>query len=194
MVKSAPVLVHDDMAGSLARASLTDRQRTIRRILRLKGGIIGGVVTLLVILIAVFGPLVMPHDPVQGYMLDRLKPPIWLGGSSKYLLGTDPLGRDELSRLVLGARVSLEAGASGTLIAAIIGVTLGVLSGYFKRRVGLDHLKFRQYNVGVPIRSACIGGHCGARHQFPKSDHRLSVDRLAHLHSSGAFGSQCSAR
>ncbi len=132
MVKSAPVLVHDDMAGSLARASLTDRQRTIRRILRLKGGIIGGVVTLLVILIAVFGPLVMPHDPVQGYMLDRLKPPIWLGGSSKYLLGTDPLGRDELSRLVLGARVSLEAGASGTLIAAIIGVTLGVLSGYFK--------------------------------------------------------------
>ncbi len=133
MVKSTQGLVStEDRARYLARAGLTERQRVVRRIRRLKGGMIGAAITTLVILIAVFGPSVVPHNPIQGYMLDRLKPPIWLGGSTKYLLGTDPLGRDELSRLVLGARVSLEAGVSGTLVAAIFGVALGVLAGYFK--------------------------------------------------------------
>lgn len=114
---------------SLGRAS--ERRKFWYRVWRLKGGLIGGLVTLLIVLIALFGPLLAPHDPVAGRMLDRLKPPIWLGGTSKYLLGTDQIGRDELSRLILGTRVSLAAGASGTLFACLVGVTLGLLAGYF---------------------------------------------------------------
>lgn len=115
----------------LAREQVSQRRKLLRRILRLKGGLIGAAVVLIVILVAIFAPLLTPHDPLSGYMLDRLKPPVWLGGTSKYWLGTDQLGRDELSRLILGTRVSLEAGLSGTAIAALFGVALGLLAGYF---------------------------------------------------------------
>lgn len=116
----------------LSQTRRSERQKLLRRILHLRGGLIGAAVTLIVVLVAVFAPLLTPHDPLTGYMLDRLKPPIWMGGTSKYLLGTDPLGRDELSRLILGTRVSLEAGVSGTLVAAVVGVFLGLLAGYFR--------------------------------------------------------------
>lgn len=109
----------------------SERRKFWRRVWRNKGLLIGGTVVLLIVALAAFGPLVAPHDPLKGYMLDRLKPPIWHGGSATYLLGTDALGRDELSRLILGARVSLEAGVSGTLIALVVGVALGLLAGYF---------------------------------------------------------------
>jgi ABC-type dipeptide/oligopeptide/nickel transport system permease subunit len=109
----------------------SERRKFWRRIWRTKGLVVGGGIVLVIVLIAIFGPSLAPHDPLTGYMLDRLKPPIWNGGTSKYILGTDALGRDELSRLILGARVSLEAGVSGTVFAAIVGVLLGLLAGYF---------------------------------------------------------------
>jgi peptide/nickel transport system permease protein len=112
-----------------ARAS--ERRKFFRRLWRLKAGLAGAAVTLIIILIGVFAPVLTPHDPLTGYMLDRLKPPIFLGGTTKYILGSDQLGRDVLSRLILGTRVSLEAGMSSTLIAAIFGVALGLLAGYF---------------------------------------------------------------
>lgn len=109
----------------------SERRKFWRRVLRLKGGLAGAVVTFVLILIAFFGPLLTPHDPIAGKIVDRLKPPVWLGGTRAFLLGTDQIGRDELSRLILGTRVSLEAGVSGTLFAGIIGVALGLLAGYF---------------------------------------------------------------
>lgn len=118
-------------AGLRQEARLAERRKFWRRVLRLKGGLAGATVTAIIVLIAVFGPLIAPHNPVAGKIVDRLKPPVWLGGTRDFLLGTDQIGRDELSRLILGTRVSLEAGASGTLIACIIGVSLGLLAGYF---------------------------------------------------------------
>lgn len=118
-------------AQAFAETRVSERRKFWRRALRLKGGMAGAVVTLLLILIALFGPLLAPHDPVAGRITDRLKPPAWLGGTRGHLLGTDQIGRDELSRLILGTRVSLEAGASGMLVACIIGVLLGLFAGYF---------------------------------------------------------------
>jgi peptide/nickel transport system permease protein len=118
-------------AGIFAESRVSERRKFWRRILRLKGGLAGGIVTLLLVLIAIFGPMLAPHDPVAGKITDRLKPPSWLGGTRNFLLGTDQIGRDELSRLILGTRVSLEAGAAGTLVACIVGVLLGLLAGYF---------------------------------------------------------------
>lgn len=126
-----------NLAGALpqtqvfAESRVTERRKFWRRVLRLKGGIAGGVVTLILILIAIFGPLLAPHDPVNGKIIERLKPPAWLGGTRTFLLGTDQIGRDELSRLILGTRVSLEAGAAGTLVACIVGVLFGLFAGYF---------------------------------------------------------------
>ncbi len=126
-----------NLAGALpqahifAESRISERRKFWRRILRLKGGLAGGIVTLILILIAIFGPLLAPHDPIAGKITDRLRPPVWLGGTRNFLLGTDQIGRDELSRLILGTRVSLEAGAAGTLVACIVGVLLGLLAGYF---------------------------------------------------------------
>ena len=126
-----------NLAGALPQAQVftesrvSERRKFWRRVLRLKGGMAGGIVTLILVLIALFGPLLAPHDPIAGKITDRLKPPVWLGGTHNFLLGTDQIGRDELSRLILGTRVSLEAGAAGTLVACIVGVLLGLLAGYF---------------------------------------------------------------
>ena len=126
-----------NLAGALpqthvfAESRVSERRKFWRRVVRLKGGMAGGIVTLILVLIALFGPLLAPHDPIAGKITDRLKPPFWLGGTHNFLLGTDQIGRDELSRLILGTRVSLEAGAAGTLVACIVGVLLGLLAGYF---------------------------------------------------------------
>ncbi len=126
-----------NLTGALPQAQVftesrvSERRKFWRRVLRLKGGMAGGIVTLILVLIALVGPLLAPHDPITGKITDRLKPPVWLGGTHSFLLGTDQIGRDELSRLILGTRVSLEAGAAGTLVACIVGVLLGLLAGYF---------------------------------------------------------------
>ena len=131
-MNSTSALTRDDAALSeLGGGRPSERRKLLRRVWRTKGLVIGGSVVFVIVLIAVFGPFVAPHDPLRGRMLDRLAPPIWAGGTTEYILGTDALGRDELSRLILGARVSLEAGASGTLVAALFGVALGLLAGYF---------------------------------------------------------------
>jgi peptide/nickel transport system permease protein len=132
MVKTTGNLVGAlPQAHIFAGSRISERRKFWRRILRLKGGLAGGIVTLILVLIALFGPLLAPHDPVAGRITDRLKPPVWLGGTQNFLLGTDQIGRDELSRLILGTRVSLEAGTAGTLVACIVGVLLGLFAGYF---------------------------------------------------------------
>jgi ABC-type dipeptide/oligopeptide/nickel transport system permease subunit len=83
------------------------------------------------ILIGAFAPFVAPHDPLAQSLGDRLLPPAWdPGGDPKYLFGTDHLGRDILSRVVFGARVSLTLSFIATTVSLFIGVTLGLVSGY----------------------------------------------------------------
>ena len=82
-------------------------------------------------LIAVFANQLAPHNPEIGSLTARFKPPFWqTGGSMKYLLGTDQLGRDVLSRLIFGARVSMVVGIMAVLVAGVVGTALGILSGY----------------------------------------------------------------
>jgi peptide/nickel transport system permease protein len=83
------------------------------------------------ILIAIFANVLAPNDPEIGALGDRFRPPAWqAGGSTQYLLGTDHLGRDVLSRLIFGARVSLVVGFTAVIVAGLIGVVLGIMSGY----------------------------------------------------------------
>ena len=85
----------------------------------------------LLIFVAVFANVLAPHDPEVGSLGDRFRPPAWQqGGSEKFLLGTDHLGRDVLSRLIFGARVSIVVGFTAVLVAGVLGTGLGILSGY----------------------------------------------------------------
>jgi peptide/nickel transport system permease protein len=90
-----------------------------------KASWIGLAIVVLVVLAAVFAPLLAPHDPLEQDILDRLKPP-----TVDHLLGTDYFGRDTLSRLLYGARVSLVIGFGATLIAMALGTALGMLAGW----------------------------------------------------------------
>jgi peptide/nickel transport system permease protein len=81
--------------------------------------------------VAIFAELLAPHNPEVGMLTARFKPPFWMArGSYEYLLGTDQLGRDVLSRLIFGARVSMVVGLTAVIVAGLIGTTLGILSGY----------------------------------------------------------------
>ncbi len=94
--------------------------------------LIGGVIVTLAVLIAIFGPFFAPHDPFAQNLSHRFIPPAWLpGGSSAHLFGTDQLGRDYLSRLLLGVRISLEIGITTVILSGLIGTALGVVGGYF---------------------------------------------------------------
>jgi dipeptide transport system permease protein len=98
-----------------------------------KGALAGLVIVLGVLLIALFAPLLAPHSP---YLTDNtvfLKPPFWQeGGSLSYPLGTDAIGRDMLSRLMYGARLSLVIGIAVVALSVLVGTVLGLLSGYFR--------------------------------------------------------------
>src|SRR5205814_5869368 len=81
--------------------------------------------------VAIFADVLAPHNPEIGSLVARFKPPFWqTGGTTKYLLGTDQLGRDVLSRLIFGARVSMVVSITAVLFAGVVGTTLGIISGY----------------------------------------------------------------
>ncbi len=81
--------------------------------------------------VAIFAEALAPHDPEVGKLVARFRPPAWqAGGSAEYLLGTDHLGRDVLSRLIFGARVSMVVGFTAVIVAGVTGTVLGIVSGY----------------------------------------------------------------
>lgn len=108
------------------------RAVSLRRLLRHRSLVIGGTVLALTVLAAIFAPLLAPHDPYLQDLAHRMVPPVWYPkGSWVNPLGTDQLGRDYLSRLIYGARISLLIGISVALISGLIGTVLGVAGGYF---------------------------------------------------------------
>ena len=105
----------------------------MRALVASKSALLALAVLTLVIFAAVFAPLIAPHDPGTSGTLDitrRLRPPLWSGGTAEHLLGTDALGRDILSRILYGARVSLVIGVLAVALSGWVGVTLGLLAGY----------------------------------------------------------------
>lgn len=91
-------------------------------------------ITLIIfIILAVFGDLIAPFDPNQQNLLERFSPPAWMEGSSQsHILGTDHLGRDLLSRIIIGSQVSIVVGLCAMFISGLLGTLIGLLSGYYK--------------------------------------------------------------
>lgn len=108
----------------------------LRRGLRHGGLVAGGAILLIIVGLALAAPLVAPHDPYAQDLSRRMIPPVWQAkGNWDFLFGTDKLGRDYLSRLLYGARISLLIGVVTVLISGTIGTLLGVCAGYFGGRV-----------------------------------------------------------
>ena len=92
--------------------------------------LIPALVLSLLVIMAVFAPLLAPYDPLQTSLSARLQPPAFAGGTTAHVLGTDKLGRDVLSRIIFGARVSLSVSLLVILVTATVGTVLGILGGY----------------------------------------------------------------
>jgi peptide/nickel transport system permease protein len=106
------------------------------RVLRNAGLAFGAAIVGVVLFCAVFAELLMPHDPFAQDLTRRLLPPFWMEGHDPaHLLGTDQLGRDYLSRLILGARISMLIGITAVIVSGLIGITLGVIGGFFGGRI-----------------------------------------------------------
>jgi peptide/nickel transport system permease protein len=112
-------------------------------------GLAGLVLMLVVLGIALFAPFIAPHDPIAQDIMNRLAPPVWIGHNSSWILGTDALGRDLLSRIIWGARVSLFIGVTVVAISATVGVTLGLVAGYYGR--GLDMVLMRLTDIQLAM-------------------------------------------
>jgi len=123
-----------------------------RRVRGHQGMIIGSVIVVSVLLIALLAPLLATHDPYQQDLLKRLVPPVWDSrGSWEHVLGTDHLGRDYLSRLIYGARISLLIGIGAALISGIIGTIMGVMAGYFGGRVDMIVTFMITVRLSMPV-------------------------------------------
>jgi ABC-type dipeptide/oligopeptide/nickel transport system permease subunit len=120
-------------------------------------------VLLVVAVAAVAGPSLAPKDPNRQNIIVRLQPPMVedRAGVVQFPLGTDALGRDVLSRLIYGARVSLLVGLTAVLIGGTLGIALGMIAGYFGGRVGRRHHAPRRHPARVPVHPA--GDHVPGR-------------------------------
>ena len=122
------------------------------RILGHQGVLIGVTIVAAVILIALSAPLIAPHDPYHQDLMNRLVPPVWdARGSWEHIFGTDHLGRDYLSRLIYGARISLLIGIGAALISGVIGTLLGVAAGYFGGRVDMVVTFLITVRLSMPV-------------------------------------------
>jgi peptide/nickel transport system permease protein len=117
-----------------------------------------GLLLLLIILAAIMAPLLAPHSPYSQELLVRLSPPGWLpGGSWERPLGADDLGRDVLSRLLYGSRVSLVVGLSAALIGSLVGTALGLVAGYAGGVIGDLTMLLADAQLALPFLVLAIG-------------------------------------
>ena len=141
-----------DTSKSQTGTPTQSSSRLKRRFRGHQGMIIGSVIVVSVILVALLAPLLSPHDPYQQDLMKRLIPPVWDSrGSWEHILGTDHLGRDYLSRLIYGARISLLIGIGAALISGIIGTIMGVMAGYFGGRVDMVVTFLVTVRLSMPV-------------------------------------------
>jgi len=118
---------------------------------RNKGAVAGLMFMIVVVFCALFAPWVAPFDPSEQFRDALLTPPSWAeGGQLQYLLGTDELGRDLLSRLIHGARLSLLIGLSSVVMSLIPGIFMGLIAGFFPRILGPSIMRLMDIMLALP--------------------------------------------
>ncbi|OEZ28625.1 ABC transporter permease subunit [Variovorax boronicumulans] len=116
-----------------------------------RGAVIGLVTIVVLLLVALFAPWIAPHAPNETNAAAFLKPPAWQeGGSWTYLLGTDAIGRDILSRLMHGARLSLSIGVAVVALSVVVGVVLGLVAGFFRGAMEIAIMRMMDIILTMP--------------------------------------------
>jgi dipeptide transport system permease protein len=116
-----------------------------------RGAIIGFALIVVLVVLAIGANVIAPHSPYEQFREFTLAPPAWYdGGSSRFLLGTDPVGRDILSRLIHGTRLSLLIGVISVAISLSLGVVLGLAAGYFRGLVETTIMRLMDVMLSLP--------------------------------------------
>ena len=124
---------------------------TLRRLSRIPTGVLGAVLLLVVIVAALGAPFLAPYGYDDQNLINRMKPPAWTdGGTWAHPLGTDPLGRDILSRIIYSARTSLGIAATSVIVAGLFGVAIGLLSGYYRGWVDAVTMRLADVQLSFP--------------------------------------------
>jgi peptide/nickel transport system permease protein len=137
-----------DIAGS---AELTPARRDVWTILK-RLPWVSSCILVAFIGVAIFADLIAPHNPYETSLRTRFRPPVWAeGGSWDYPLGTDHLGRDVLTRVIYGARVSLSAGLLTVVLAGLVGAAIGLLAGFYGGRTDTVLMRAADSTLAFPI-------------------------------------------
>src|SRR5512141_1462290 len=116
-----------------------------------RGAVAGFALTVVLVLLAVFAGVVAPHSPIEQFRDATLTPPAWQeGGTTRFLLGTDPLGRDILSRLIHGSRLSLLIGLISVSLSLTLGIVLGLVAGFFRGMTELFIMRLMDVMLALP--------------------------------------------
>ncbi|EGF32484.1 Dipeptide transport system permease protein DppC [Oxalobacteraceae bacterium IMCC9480] len=116
-----------------------------------RGAVIGLAVVIVLVLTALLADVISPYSPIEQYRDATLVPPMWqAGGSSKFILGTDPVGRDMLSRLIHGTRLSLVIGLVSVTLSLTIGVIIGLVAGFFRGVVEVALMRLMDIMLALP--------------------------------------------
>lgn len=125
--------------------------KIFKSLLRSKTGLIGSIIVLIVVFIAILAPWLAPYNPAEINIAKMLKPPIWVEGSDPaHILGTDNLGRDILSRIIYGSRVSLLVGIAAVVLAGIIGMIVGLAAGFYGGIVDMILMRLVDSFLAIP--------------------------------------------
>lgn len=116
-----------------------------------KTGLLGIAIMLIVLIMALTATMISPYDPAKQDLMNKLTDPVFAGGTMEHILGTDQLGRDILSRIIYGSRITLLVAFSGTVCAGIIGVTLGALAGYYGKWVDAVIMRIVDIQLSFPF-------------------------------------------
>lgn len=126
---------HDDNESQQGNKHIKKQntfKKLLKSLLKSKTGMAGLIIVLMITIMAIFAPYIVPHDPNFQDYTEQNNPPMWLeGGSSEYVLGTDNLGRDMLSRVIYGSRISLAVGILSVIVSGAIGMLFGLIAGYY---------------------------------------------------------------
>lgn len=126
--------------------------RLVRSLVRSREALLGALIVVMFVVTAIGAPVVAPLDPLSQSLQDRLLPPVWQdGGSAAHLLGTDQLGRDVLSRIIHGGRITLLVGFMCALIACVVGTVLGMVAAYAGGWIDSAIMRIADVQLSLPF-------------------------------------------